>query len=222
MKMRSLSILVALFVVSSAAVSLAGEVSFGVKGGLITTNVTGIPEEWEDAQSYRTSFSGGVFLNYAFDEALSLQPELLYVPKGFSGTLYDGFIDVDASPRFEFLEVPVLLKYTFVTGGKLRPCVFAGPSIGFAMSSKLKISVGWLSSSVDISSVTNSTDFGVVAGAGVAYETSYGLLTFDARYQRGFTNIIESAELDIKGSMQTISVDEFKHYGFAFMAGIQF
>lgn len=222
MNTRSLAILVAVFVVAGAAGTSAGEVSVGLKGGLIMTNVTGIPEEWEDAQSYRTGFSGGAFLNYAFDEALSLQPELLYVPKGFSGTLYDGFIDVDASPRFEFLELPVLLKYTFSGGGKLHPCVFAGPSIGFAMSSKLKISVGWLSSSIDISSVTNDVDFGVVAGAGFGYETNRGLITFDARYQRGFTNIIESTELDINGSTQTISVDEFKHYGFAFLAGFQF
>jgi hypothetical protein len=219
---RRLLILVIMLVAWNTAASIAGEMSVGIKGGLVTTNVTGIPKEWEDAQSYRNSFSGGVFLNYAFDEALSLQPELLYVPKGFSGTLYDGFIDVDVTPSIDFLEMPVLVKYTFSAGGKLRPCVFAGPSIGFVTSSKLKISLGWLSSKIDMSSFTNDTDFGVVAGAGLGYETSRGLLTFDARYQRGFTNIIKSAQFEINGSTQTISVDEFKHYGFAFLVGYQF
>ena len=221
-RMRHVSIIVAVLIVGSATASIAGEISFGVKGGLITTNVTGIPEEWEDEQSYRTSFSGGVFMNYAFDEALSLQPELLYVPKGFKGVLYDGFINVEMTPSFDFLELPILLKYTFSGSDKFRPCVFLGPSIGIVMNSELKISVGWLSSGIDMSSFTSDADFGIVAGAGIGYETKYGLLTFDARFQRGFTNILESADFDVNGSEQSITVDEFKHYGFAFLAGIQF
>ena len=216
------SMLVLALVAGAAAAATAGEFSFGVKGGLVTTNVTGVPEEWEDSQSYRTSFSGGVFLNYAFDEALSIQPELLYVPKGFTGVLYDGFIDVDVTPSIDFIEVPILLKWTFGGGGKIRPCIFAGPSIGFVTGSTLDIGIGWLSADIDMSDFTNDTDFGVVAGAGLGFETKYGLLTLDARFQRGFSDIIESAEFDIAGETQSITVDEFKHYGFAFLAGIEF
>jgi len=222
MKMRQLSVLVLMLIVVCAAAANAGEMSFGVKGGLVMTNVTGIPEEWEDAQSYRTNFSGGVFLNYAFDEALSIQPELLYVPKGVKGTLYDGFMDVDVTPSIDFIEIPLLLKFTVPTEGKVHPCIFAGPSLGFVTSSKLKINLGWLSSSVDMSDFTNGTDFGVVAGAGIGYDTRYGLLSIEARFQRGFSNIIESANFDIRGVEQSITIDEFKHYGFAFLAGMQF
>jgi len=188
---------------------------------MITSNVTGIPEEWGDAQDYRVSFTGGVFLNYALDEVFSLQPELLYVPKGFTGNLYDGFIDVDVSPQFDFLEVPVLVKCT-LPGVRLRPCFFAGPSLGFATASNLKISAGWLSTKIDISSVTRDTQFGIVAGAGVDYVMSRGVLTFDARYQRGFSNIIDDFEFDVSGTTQTVTVDEFKHYGFSFMMGYRF
>ncbi|MCX5801035.1 MAG: porin family protein [Candidatus Eisenbacteria bacterium] len=221
MKMLEKLIVVVVLLAGTAAASAAGEVSVGVKGGVITSNVTGIPEQWGDAQDYRISFTGGVFLNYAFDDALSLQPELLYTPKGFKGNLYDGFIDVDATPMIDFLELPVLVKYTF-PGARLRPCIFAGPSLGFVVDSNLKISAGWLATNIDISRFTNDTDFGIVAGAGLDYETSYGVLTFDARYQRGFANIIESAEFEINGSPQTITVDQFKHYGFSFMMGYRF
>ena len=88
--------------------------------------------------------------------------------------------------------------------------------------SKLDIGIGWLSADIDMSDFTNDTDFGVVAGAGLGFETKYGLLTLDARFQRGFSDIIESAEFDIAGETQSITVDEFKHYGFAFLAGIEF
>jgi hypothetical protein len=117
--------------------------------------------------------------------------------------------------------VPLLVKCTF-PGGKLRPCVFAGPSIGFAMASDLKISAGWLATKIDISSVTKDTDFGIVAGAGIDYVMSRGVLTFDARYQRGFSNILEDFEFDVDGSTQTVTIDEFKHYGFSFMMGYRF
>lgn len=222
MRACRLSLLALVLVAGSVSASSAGEMSFGIKGGFVTTNVTGVPDEWKDSQSYRTSFSGGVFMNYAFDEALSIQPELLYVPKGFTGTLYDGYIDVDVTPSIDFIEIPLLLKFAFPTGGNVRPFVFAGPSVGFAVSSKLKIGVGWLSSKVDMSDFTNSTDFGMVVGAGLGYDTKYGLLSIDARFSRGFSDIVESATFDIGGSEQSITVDEFKHYGFAFLAGIQF
>ncbi len=222
MKMKQLPLLALVLVVAGHSGAIAGEMAVGVKGGLITTNVTGIPEEWEDQQSWRKSFTGGVFLNYAIDEALSIQPELLYAPKGVKAVLYDGFIDVDVTPSIDFVELPVLLKYSVPTEGNVRPCIFVGPSLGFATNSQLKISAGWLSSKIDISDFTNDTDFGIVAGAGLGFESKYGLLSFDARFQRGFANIIESATFDINGSEQSITIDEFKHYGFAFMAGIQF
>jgi len=221
-KIHHLLILVAMLVVWSTAASIAGEISVGAKMGLITSSVTGTPEEWKDSKSYRTSFAGGIVLNYAFDNAFSLQPELLYVPMGFTGNLYDGFITVDATPSFDFIELPVLAKYTFSTGGKFHPCVFAGPSFAYALSSELKISVGWLATNIDISSLTNETEFGLVAGGGFGYETGKGLLTFDARFQRGFTNIIRTGDFMINGSTQTISVDDFKNYGFTFLVGYQF
>lgn len=213
--------LVLAILAAGAVSSFAGDLSFGAKAGLIATSITGIPEEWEDAKSYRTGFTGGIFLNYAFDGALSVQPELLYSQKGFTGNLYDGYVDVDVSPQLDYIELPLLAKFTF-GGGKLRPCVFAGPSLAFATSSKLKVSVGWVSTKIDISSLTNDTELGVVAGAGFDYETARGTFTFDARYQRGFTNLVESGTIDILGSEQTFSIDEFKNYGFAFMAGFRF
>ncbi len=218
-RLSILSILVFALVASSAASSFAGEISFGAKAGLLTSNVTGTPEGWEDSQSYRTTFAGGVVLNYAFNEAFSLEPELLYFSKGFVGNLYEGFVDVDVTAVFDYMELPVLAKYTFLPGRKFRPCVFAGPSFAYSIASELEIDVGVFSGSADISSLTHTTDFGAILGAGFGYETGQGTLTFEVRYQRGFTNVVSTGDFLINGSTRTITVDDFKNYGFAFLVG---
>jgi hypothetical protein len=222
MKVLYVSIFVLMLVAWSAAASTAGEISVGAKAGLTVSNVTGIPKEWEDSKSSVTGFTGGIVLNYAFDDAFSLQPELLYSSKGVGGNLYDGFVPVDVTIGLAYLELPVLAKYAFLAGKALRPCVFAGPSVAYAIGSELEISAGPLAASVDISSLTHVTDFGLVVGAGFGYETGSGVLTFDARYERGFTNVIMSGDFEVNGSTETIDVDDFKNYGFAFTVGYMF
>jgi hypothetical protein len=218
-RLSILSILAFALVASGAASSVAGEVSFGAKAGLLTSNVTGTPEGWEDAKSYRTTFAGGVVLNYAFNEAFSLEPELLYFSKGFVANLYEGFVNVDVTARFDYVELPVLAKYTFLPGRKFRPCVFAGPSFIYSIASELELSAGIFSGSADVSSLTHTTDFGAILGAGFGCEAGDGTLTFEVRYQRGFTNVVTTGDFEINGSTRTIAVDDFKNYGFAFLVG---
>jgi hypothetical protein len=221
MSKRRLPILVLVLVASGAASLTAGEISFGANAGLVTSNVTGTPKGWEDAKSYRTAFTGGVFLNYAYSESFSLQPELIYVSKGFVGNLYEGFVNIDATCSFDYIELPVLARYSFLPGGKFRPCVFAGPSVAYSIASDLEISIGPFAGSADISSLTHTTDFGVVLGAGFGWDTGAGTLTFDVRYERDFTNVIMSGDFEINGSRKTIDIDDFKNYGFSFLVGFR-
>jgi hypothetical protein len=222
MKLCRLSVLVLMLVSWSAAASIAGEITIGAKVGMTVSNVTGVPEEWEASKSSVTGFTGGMMLNYAFNDALSLQPELLYAQKGVAGNLYDGFVTVDATVNLSYFELPVLAKYTFLPGKSFRPCVFAGPSFAYSSSSELEVSASIASVTVDIGSLTHVTDFGLVLGGGFGYKTGPGILTFDARYEQGFTNVIMSGDFEINGSTETINVDDFKNYGFAFTVGYMF
>lgn len=225
MRKLRLSILVFALVALSAAPSFAGDMSLGLKMGLLTSNVTGTPESWDDNMSYRTAFAAGAVMNYAIDESWSVEPELMYFSKGFTSSIYDyeDFVSVDAEASFDYMELVGLLKYSFLPGAKFRPCVFAGPSFAYSLSSDLKLSLGPFSATADIGSLTHSTDFGVVAGAGFGYEVGdgVGVLTFDARFQRGFTNVIMTGDFEVNGDTQTISVDDFKNYGFAFLVGFR-
>ena len=197
----------------------AGTISYGAKAGFIMSNLTQTPESWDDATSYKTGFTGGIFMNYAFNENFSIEPEMLYTMKGVNGNLYDGFVSVDATASFDYFELPLLAVYTFRGGKSLKPRVFAGPSFAYNLSSELQVSALIFDVDVDISSLTQVTDFGAVMGAGFDYPLGNGTLTFDFRYQLGFTNVIMTGDFEINGSTQTISGDDFKNYGFAFMVG---
>ena len=197
----------------------AGKISYGAKVGIIMSNLTETPESWDDATSYKTGFTGGVFMNYAINERFSLEPEMLYTMKGVKSNLYDGIVSVDVTASFDYFELPLLAVYTLPGTKKLKPRVYAGPSFAYTLSSELEVSAWLINADVDISSLTQTTDFGVVAGAGFDYALGKGNLTFDVRYQRGFTNVIMTGDFEINGSTQTIAGDDFKNYGFAFMVG---
>lgn len=220
MRKRYLSILVFALVAASAAPAIAGKISFGANLGILMSNVTGTPEGWEGAKSYRTTATGGVYLNYALSESFSLQPEIVYASKGFAGNIYeDEWFDIDATASFDYIEIPVLARYSFMPGKKFRPCVLAGASLSYCMASELEVSQWPASVTVDISSLTHTTDFGLILGGGFGYEVGKGTLTFDIRYQNCFTNVVTSGDFEIDGSVQTINVDDFKNYGFAFLVG---
>ena len=215
-----LSIVVFALVASFASSSAAGELSYGVNVGALMSNVTGTPEGWQDETSYRTTMTGGFVLNYAYNESFSLQPEIVYASKGFVGHPWESdWFDVDATASFDYIEIPVLARYSFMPAKKFRPCVLAGASLSYCMASELEVSQWPGSVTVDISSLTHTTDFGLILGAGFGYEAGPGTLTFDVRYQNCFTNVVTTGDFEINGSTQTIDVDDFKNYGFAFLVG---
>jgi hypothetical protein len=78
----------------------------------------------------------------------------------------------------------VLVRYS-ITPAPTKLVVFAGPSLGILMSAMSKTSVSILSGSVDIKDQVNSTDIGLVIGAGVSLIG----LNLDARYQMGLSPV---------------------------------
>ncbi len=199
----------------------ANKITFGAKAGLVLSNGANIPEEWSDV-SFKAGFTGGVFLNFAVKDNFSLQPELLYTQKGATSNLYDGLVAIDATAKFDYVELPLLAMYTFPVKGVLKPYLYAGPGVAFNLNSELDVGVSIFSTSIDISSITHTTDFILLAGGGFDVALGAGMIIFDARFQYGFTNVIQTGDFEINGSTQTITADDFKNYAFIFMAGYGF
>jgi hypothetical protein len=200
----------------------AGPLSFGIKAGLTVSSITETPDAWNPEKSFKPGLAAGAFLVYAFDNGLSIQPEFLYSQKGVSTSLYEGIVDVDMDLNLAYFELPLLLKYTFPLQSSFKPEIFAGPSIAYSLSSELELAAGIVSGGVDFSSMTHVTDFGIVLGAGFAWDVGNGMITFDGRYTRGFTNVILSGDFTINGDTQTIEEDDFKNHGMVFMLGYVF
>lgn len=156
---------VALLVVPQTA---AGGVKFGIKGGANIANVNG---EFADALSDWKStigFCGGIFLELNFGRVLTIQPEVLYTMKGADTG--------DGKLKFDYLEIPVLLKLRIPTGN-VHPFIFAGPAFGFNLKALIE---GYKIDNMP------SSDYSAVVGGGVQLGRSVHI---DVRYTMGLQKL---------------------------------
>ncbi len=200
--------LLTILFVSFMLVSLSyAQMQLGVKAGLNLANLSGDDIEDTDA---RTGFAGGVFFMYQFSEMFAIQPEVYYTMKG--ATQKDVFPGVDATIKGDYFEIPVLLKLIIpLRGSGIKPAIFAGPSLAFNTSAKIKIEADGESFEEDLEDI-KSTDFGLVFGAGLGFPVGNGELGFDVRYILGLTTVDDSAEeADVKNGVINFNL----YYGFS-------
>ena len=222
MKLRHLLIIVVLVAATTNA-AVAGNTSFGIKAGLNAASITDNPTSWDPSMSFKPGSAAGAILIYQFNDQLSLQPELLYSQRGVTSRLLDySIVDVDLTALFDYVEMPLLLVYTVPLKGSFKPILYVGPVLSYTLSSELDLSASLLSVSVDIGSVTHVNDFGGIVGTGFRWDAGSGMVTFDIRYQRGFTNVITSGDFEINGDPQVIEADDIKNQGFALLLGYAF
>lgn len=175
----------------------------------------------------RTGFTIGFSFSKRLIGSLFLQTELSYLSKGMvikgDGTYTPyysyGSSKVTLEERFKlnYLEVPILVKYYFLTkGGRVKGkdnfnvYLQAGPSIGLAISRKIKTIVTLDGSTddetQDYKDYIKGFDFSLDFGAGIEI---LKILTVDFRYALGFVNIwdeeaMESSTLKNRGFSITL------------------
>lgn len=176
------------------------QLSGGVKAGLNLANLGG--DDVEDAK-IRPSIHIGGYVNYAFSETFSIQPELLYNSVGAKGTQETDFGDADITMKLNYISVPVMLVYSF---GNFN--VQAGPQIGFLAAAKTKIEFGGEDEEIDVKDDLKGTDFGLNIGLGA----EFGKLNATARYSLGLTSIGDYDDSDIKNNVIQISIG-YKLFG---------
>src|SRR5687768_7106752 len=124
-------LLALLFVVGLGFTSMAQSISIGPRVGvnLGTQVVTGGDSEEEDAWNDEVKAAAGLQIgavaNFMISDMFAIQPEVLYVQKGYK------FEEDDMSVvgKYNYLEVPVLAKLSLGTG-QLKGFVTAGPTFG--------------------------------------------------------------------------------------------
>ena len=145
---------------------------FGIRGGLNFANLNDIDADVDS----RTGIMLGVYTNFLIPNSpVYIQPEVLYTQKGYE--VGDGTVKLD------YIEIPVLARFDFITDGNITPNVYFGPYIGFNVNAEAEGDGGEL----DIDEAVEGTDFGVVVGGGL----DFGRIDLGVRYGAGLSEIFE-------------------------------
>lgn len=169
---------------------------FGVKAGANFANLSG---DIEDVKM-KIGFNIGVTGDIAFSDMFSFHPELVFSAQGAK---YD-VSDIDASLNFNYLNLPLLVRYNNPSGFYAE----LGPQVGFLMSAKEKVE----DEDEDIKDSFKGIDFGAALGIGYQMKNGFG---FGARYALGLSNILdtEDEESDVSVKNNVISVGIFYNFG---------
>jgi len=186
-KLVLLTLLIMVFSLGAFAQDEAGKgiIAKGFKAGLVMANLSSDNISENDM---KLGFAGGAFITYAFSPQFAIQPEVMYCMKGTKFSM-EGAED-DLKYNFDYLVVPIMLKYMIPTEGNVAPNFFAGPEVGFLLSAKAKMG----GEEADMKDELKSVDFGLGFGAGVDFKMESTTIMFDARYTLGLSNIADDTE----------------------------
>jgi hypothetical protein len=184
------------------ATTASAQIKFGLKGGVNLADMAGdgwvvLAAEAETTVDHKFSlgFGGGVFAQVPLGQSgLLLQPEALFIVKGYKRET--GGSDITHTAKWNYIEVPVLVKYSIPMQGKISPNLFAGPFAAFNIGGK--ITFGNIPASeedgyeyLDIDNI-KALDFGITFGGGLDFAVGpAGKLTFDVRYTMGLTDAFD-------------------------------
>jgi hypothetical protein len=121
----TVSMLIAVVALGASSLSAAG-MTFGVKGGLNVTKLTG--DLMNDAK-WRMVGVGGAFLCYKISDVFAIQPEMLFAMKGTKWEAATEEGNATYTWKLNYLEIPLLAKVYVPTQSKLKPHVYAGPAL---------------------------------------------------------------------------------------------
>lgn len=168
----------------------------GVKVGLGIAKFRG-----SDVKNAKSKIGGvfGAFLSYRLKEQIAIQPELLFAMKGAKGEEKISATEtVKWTESLNYIEIPVLVKFSIPTQQNIKPSIFAGPSLGILLSAKSKNGA-----EKDIKDERKGTDIGLVIGGEIDFPIQTYRLKVDLRYTLGLTKIAKK-EGDIKNGVISI------------------
>ena len=183
---------------------------FGIKGG---------PETSYSELQYQ-GFKVGVFTTFPLWKNVVLQPELYVTQRKipYAGTTVEGFGVhgfLHVYDEMKYVEVPVLVKYTFNLKGDFRPIVFGGVYGAFRVSKNPGFEYEWFETPLKSTNRRFKTmEGGVVIGVGLEHGRGKTKMLMEVRYNHGITTM---RELLFSGS-----VYPDVHTEMTFMVGLGF
>lgn len=164
-------------IASSVISEHIAEVPIGLKAG-VTVGLTESKASSEKTTQNRTGAEGGVVAEIPFFGSIHLQSELLLSQAGYT--------DGNTTFKYNYVKLPVLLKYRHPLNDQFSLVGMAGPSLGFRTDAKSEVG----EVSTDLKSSTKSTIAGFDIGLGTEYSFSSKMGFFvNARYSMQLNNL---------------------------------
>ena len=200
----------------------------GIKAGVSAAKLSGDDTKYEetiDADNYYKSdisdmkigFVGGGYATMHMNKKFGLRLEALYFQKGGKGTAEGadgGFaFTADETYTLDYFELPLLAVFSIPAGTSGTFDIFAGPAFAFNVTAKTKSEwTGEGESGTDEEDLEDikSSDIGGVLGIGYMFAMDSMNLFADARWEMGFSSIVDVEDVDVKNQ------------AFAFMIGVAF
>lgn len=191
--MKKLSVVLAVLICAMAFVPQHLDAGVGIKGGytlskFLLKSPEPVPFEWANLPF----FTGGLYFSLSLG-FVTIQPEVLYTRMG-------GRWEVDASNSLEFwfdyVQVPVLLKFNIVPAGPIRPFLYGGGYGGYLIKATgVMVADGTELPREDLMDTYEKLDYGVLGGAGLTFKLPGIAITVEGRYNYGLKNLyIDPAE----------------------------
>ena len=155
-----------------------------------------------------------------FNEVVAFRPEFLWVRK--SSKAEASLPEIAGSqiiaPKLDYIEFPLLVRFTPPTEGSIDPIIYAGPNLGFNVRAELLTVVGDEENSDNISNQIKGFDLGLVVGGGIIFGESqlrYRSVRYalEARLTTGYSDILVDEEAGE-------SAGDFSNSTFAILIGI--
>lgn len=209
--------LVVLFCSSASFAGEAGDIHYGLKAG---PNLS-----FAYAEAGRTDFmvapAGGVFMSYNLSNVFQIQPEVLYMGRGWD----ESAGNLTLTNKINYIDINLLLKLLIRSGegSSVQSSFGVGPYVGMKISDSYEFNIDVPSVMEDamdaIYEEIKSTDVGIVFSSEIdVLLDNGGMVVLDLRGTVGLTSLFG----DITIGDTSFNLIDIKNIGFQFMAGYAF
>jgi hypothetical protein len=160
-----------------------------------------------------TQYTAGIQYEKEFSRHLALVTGVQYASRGFGAredfniSLFGLDLPVEArlETRLNYLEAPLLLKYSF-SGRGVTPFLKAGASVAYALNGKItpKVNalINWNLPSIPINlenDLFNRMDLSAIVGGGITIPTNeYGSIQLEVAYRHSLNDMLLDQVTDIR------------------------
>lgn len=192
---------IAVLLLFAVARPVSSQVTLGVRAGASLSDLSVDTEGVAPDLDSRTGFVFGGFADVPLTPSLSFQPGLQYAQKGAEVSGEEEGEEVTVGIHLDYVEIPLLLKYTLPTTGSLGFNLYGGPALALEVGCELAFQSAGFGADVDCDQgaeadfeiETTSFDVGALFGGGIAAPLGPGSLLVEVFYNVGLANVFESA-----------------------------